>query len=74
MKNKTRDILLIVGLLLIILEVFVIDNLHQKGMIVAPDWVNFATLIYDLIYWFGLLFIGVVGLIMVIVSARFYRD
>ena len=74
MKKTTRDVTFIVGLLLIILEVFVIDTLHQKGMLIVPTWVNFATLIYDLCYWFGLLFVGIVGLIMVIWSGRFYRD
>lgn len=74
MKNSTRDIIFGIGLLLMLIDVFVIDGIYQKGMLINPRWVNFATLIYDLGYWFGLLFIGIVGLVMVIISAKYYRD
>ena len=74
MKNLTRDIVFGVGLLLILIDVFVIDGLYQKGVLIVPEWVNLATFIYDSAYWFGLLFVGIIGLVMVIISARFYRD
>lgn len=74
MKNKTRDILLIVGLLLMLVNVFIIDAMYQKGMLIFPSVSNFATLIYALCYGFGLFFVGVIGLAMVIISAKFYRN
>lgn len=67
-KNKTGDILLLVGLFLVIIQVFVTDNMLENGTLIIPQYVNLATAIYDLIYWFGFSFVGIVGLVMAIIG------
>ena len=74
MKNKTRDFLFIIGLILILFNIFIVDGIYQKGLLYFPSVSNFATLIYALCYGFGLFLVGIIGLVMVIISARHFRD
>ena len=71
MKQTTNSIIMIIGLLLIIIQVFVLDHNISNGVITIPQYVNFATFIYDLIYWFGYCFVGIIGLVMTVIGAIF---
>jgi hypothetical protein len=71
MKNKTGDIIFIFGMLLILAQVFILDNMSQSGSLIVPQYVNFATLIYDLMYWLGLCPLGIIGLVLIIIGARY---
>ena len=68
MKKSTGNIFFPLGLILIIVQAFILDNMLQKGTLVIPQYVNFATLLYDLVHWLGLCLIGIVGLVMTIIG------
>ena len=69
MKKTTTNILFIVGLLLIIIQVFILDHMLQNGTLVVPQSSNLATFIYDVFYWIGLCPLGIIGLVMTIIGA-----
>lgn len=67
-KNRTGDIILIVGLVLVIIQVFVTDKVLQNGTLFIPQYVNIATAIYGTLYWLAFSFVGVIGLVMAIIG------
>ena len=69
MKKSTNNIIFILGLLLIIGQAALLDSMLQKGILIIPKFVNFATLLYDLCYWFGFCFFGIIGLVLTIIGA-----
>ena len=71
MKKSTsglNNIMFVIGALLVCIQAAVVNDMLQKGTLIIPRFINIATFCYDLVSMFGYFFVGIIGVVMIVVG------